>query len=997
MVQYKHDFESTWEMTPTETPLTFHASYDIVYNKLKKWLSRFPLSNIDNSIYNDLFLFYLLAPKQYLDHRDPSHLFRLILSIHFTQKKLLRCSTFASHQRHLEVHCLPTELFFPFSSKPVLGCLVGFNLMDRYEVFDEENILLALKKYLPELNLVKESSYCHNSQFKNFKLFYLEIEKKNATPFTLVEQNLLRINLEKKVRNSIQTLSPTIFMGLNEEEIYKNILTLSHEIASLDALPQVHITLDQQRVKEIVFRITLVHVSPFHRFSLKERFFDCSFIPERSLTVRNLENTPIEAHIFTLCLNREPSLLRSDGSLDFYAARQRVVGLLKKAIGEFRDYNGGIIIQQQNLLQEFKKAFPDIVSQNSEQMETFFYAITPLEKQIVMSIEILSALFSNFLESHKEKLSSDSSYSFKMNSKGDHIFITVRSEGSSIKEVISDLLQEHNRELYDMAYNFIKTTDAHFFNCVLLKEQTREVERFTQSLQETLKRWHVKRKGQQVLRIGMEYSLVSLDPRIGGDQVSSDVLRSLFEGLTRFNQQGEVENAIAESIEISSDLKQYTFKLRYSLWNDGSTVSAYDFEYSWKKVLSPDFKTSFAYLFYIIKNAKEAKEGKLSLDDVGIHVIDDRTLRVELENPTPYFLQLTTYPIYSPVNRIVDKQSPQWPYQSEKNYPCNGPFQLKVNQHNHGCQLVKNPFYWDAGKVVLDQISLSTMSPLQAVQAFQKNEIDWVGNPFGAWHSFYVPNNKGDNVVSFPNSVVCWFIFNTQRPPFNHRKLRQAFSYAIQRAQVVANASLPLNPAYSLIIPRYRESRLLHFPNYDQEKARELFEEALQELKMTREDLAPLSLVFLEKGAREHAALSLKKQLKDCFGLDCELKPCSWNALFKKMTTSDFQLGLNQWVSWIDDPIETLSIFKSAKEAMNLPKWEHEGYSALLDLAKQEVNPFQRSSYLLRAEEIFYKEVPLIPLFYLPYQALVKKNFQPMYRAPCGPFNFSHCFFKGDV
>ena len=107
--------------------------------------------------------------------------------------------------------------------------------------------------------------------------------------------------------------------------------------------------------------------------------------------------------------------------------------------------------------------------------------------------------------------------------------------------------------------------------------------------------------------------------------VSGDILRLLFEGLTRFNKNGQVENAVAESIDVSTDLKEYTFKLRPALWNDGSPVSAYDFEYAWKKVLSPDFKTAFASLFYPIKNAKEAKEGKLPMMKWASNVINDRT------------------------------------------------------------------------------------------------------------------------------------------------------------------------------------------------------------------------------------------------------------------------------------------------------------------------------------------------------------------------------------
>src|SRR5262249_34932091 len=157
-------------------------------------------------------------------------------------------------------------------------------------------------------------------------------------------------------------------------------------------------TLDKQSGKEIVFRITLVYVSPFHTFSLKERFSDATFILQRTLTVRHLENHPIEVQIFRLKLVRHAALVRSDGSLNFYAAREKIVDLLKAAIGEFRDYNGGILIKQQELLYQFKEKFPEIVQQDEELIDSFFYTMVPLEKQVILPLEGLSNLFTYFLQ-----------------------------------------------------------------------------------------------------------------------------------------------------------------------------------------------------------------------------------------------------------------------------------------------------------------------------------------------------------------------------------------------------------------------------------------------------------------------------------------------------------------------------------------------------------------------------------------------------------------------
>lgn len=991
MIDVKSDSESSCcELLPDSLPISFHHTYHPVFSKLKKTLIRFPYA-LDQSIFNDLLLLYLLASKKYLDHRSPAHLSRLVISTHLIQKKLLKASAMSQHTRHLEIKWLQTELLFPFLTKPVLGCLIGFNVMDRYELFDEENMLLALQKFLPELQLVKESSYCHNSQHKHLKIFYLEIENRNGKNVTLAERNILKNKLQDKIRKCIQPLSPSIFMGFNDEEIYKNILVLSQEINSLQDLPQVSITLDQQTRKEIIFRITLVQVAPFHRFSLKERFIDAIFVPQRTLVVRHIEEHPIEAHLFRLHLPRNVSFLRSDGSLDFYSARQEVIALLRSAVGDFRDYNGGVLIKQHELLQNFKDSFPVITTQDPELIEGFFYALTPLEKQLLLAQDVLSALFTYFLENRKIKLQ-DGSYSLHIYETSLGTFLIVHGNHASLQSTIFSFLQEHIFEVKEITYNILENSEGVFFNCVLQKTDIGDVDYFIHAMRQCLEHWHKKINDRQILRIGLEYSAISLDPRIGGETISGNILRLLFEGLTRFDQKGNIENAIAKSIEISPNKKQYIFKLRNSYWSSGALVSAYDFEYSWKKILSPDFKTSFAYLFHPIKNAKEAKQGLVSSEQIGIKALDDYTLKIELVRPTHYFLQLTAHPLYSPVNRLVDQEHPEWPYQSEKHYPCNGPFQLQINKPNQGYQLIKNPFYWDAERIILDQITMTQTTSAQALQAFQKKEIDWIGNPFGNWDPAY-SSAEGNMACTAPNAWVYWLVFNTSSFPFNNRKLRQAFAYAIQRKQFIINDFNPLTPAYSPIPPHCGTNFQTQFPEENQEKARQLFEEGLQEMGINKNNFPQLKLIYLEKGIRDFTARRLQQQINECLGINFQLKPMPWNTLFKNMTQGNFQMGLMQWVSCVNDPIYTLNSFRSDHE-VNFSKWENESFQQWLDQTEQEASPFQHSSYLLKAEEILCQEMPIIPLFYSGAHAVVSKELRVSSPTLSGFFNVSKSYFN---
>ena len=141
--------------------------------------------------------------------------------------------------------------------------------------------------------------------------------------------------------------------------------------------------------------------------------------------------------------------------------------------------------------------------------------------------------------------------------------------------------------------------------------------------------------------------------------------------------------------------------------------------------------------------------------------MDDRTLRVDLNCPTPYFLQCTAHTLYSPVHRLIDQQYPQWPYQAGKDYPCNGAFQLRINHPDKGYQLTKNPHYWDANQVTLEQITMNRMNSVEAYQRFQKKEVDWIGLPFAGWDPSFNNTGKEGQIISFPNDPVSWCVFNT--------------------------------------------------------------------------------------------------------------------------------------------------------------------------------------------------------------------------------------------
>ena len=498
----------------------------------------------------------------------------------------------------------------------------------------------------------------------------------------------------------------------------------------------------------------------------------------------------------------------------------------------------------------------------------------------------------------------------------------------------------------------------------------------------------------RTVRVGFEYSILSLDPRIGGENASQALVSLLFEGLTRYDKDGYVELAIAETIEISSDGLEYIFKLQPSYWNDGSLLTAYDFEYAWKKILSPEFPTSFAYLFYSILGAKEAKEGKIPIDKVGIQVIDDLTLRVQLEHPAPYFLELVSHPSYSPVHQVIDQTHPDWPFQTGGNFLCNGPFTIEENLTDLSYKMVKNRYYWAEDVIDLDEIHFSKMSSFQAFQAYRRGEIDWLGNPLCGWMKNFVPLDEDQVVMISGTSMVGWHVFNTSKWPFHNLKLRQAISLAIDRSTICEDAFIKITPAYSPLLATHSHNAEAKFPHFNLEDARKLWKEGWKELGVDADKIPRLQFIYNYKGIRDHVVSHLKQQLKEALGLECDFIALPWPILFGRMTKGDFQMGLMQWTSWVNDSIYTLNGFRFASDDTNFSKWENTTFQELLYKADHEVDPERRETHLAQAESILCREMPVIPLFYQPYQAMMKKNLDVSYNVSRAVFNFAKCFYK---
>ena len=144
----------------------------------------------------------------------------------------------------------------------------------------------------------------------------------------------------------------------------------------------------------------------------------------------------------------------------------------------------------------------------------------------------------------------------------------------------------------------------------------------------------------------------TIDPRKATSVAASTVDAQIFEGLTALDADNNPVAAVAESWEVSADGLKYVFHLRGNAkWSNGEPVTAYDFEYAWKTTLSPELASSYAYQLYYLKNGENYNIKNATADQVGVKALSDSVLEVILEKPTPYFLALTAFHTYYPVNK----------------------------------------------------------------------------------------------------------------------------------------------------------------------------------------------------------------------------------------------------------------------------------------------------------------------------------------------------------
>ncbi|HFU6606650.1 peptide ABC transporter substrate-binding protein [Bacillus cereus group sp. BY5-1LC] len=485
---------------------------------------------------------------------------------------------------------------------------------------------------------------------------------------------------------------------------------------------------------------------------------------------------------------------------------------------------------------------------------------------------------------------------------------------------------------------------------------------------------------KQVLNVTVSEEIPSLNTAKTMDGTSAHVMQNIFEGLYVLDDQDQPIPAVAKSFKRSEDGKKYTFDLRKDAkWSNGDSVTANDFMFAWKRAINPETASQYAYMLFYVKNAKEINKGTVPLAELGVKVINDYKLEVELEQPIPYFLQLLALPIYLPQHESFLKEQGKNYALEPSNLLYNGPFILEKWKHEQEFQLKKNATYWDEKKVKLDEINFQIVKDtMTAVNLYEAGNLDRV--PI---NSQFVDKYKGDKELHMSSEpAIAMLRFNEKNSALANKKVRQAISFALNKEDFVAHfINNGAKPATGLVpVGHINEETGKDFREengnlslYDVQSAKKNWEEAKKELGVEQVNFE--FLTFEQDNAKRMAEYIKGDLEKNLQGLTIQIKQQPFKQKLQLEQTGDYDITMANWGPDYKDPISYLELFTTGNQN-NKMNYSNRHYDELIKKAKSDLVLDQKKRWeaLQEAERILLGDAAVAPLYQMG-SAYVQKDY----------------------
>lgn len=485
-------------------------------------------------------------------------------------------------------------------------------------------------------------------------------------------------------------------------------------------------------------------------------------------------------------------------------------------------------------------------------------------------------------------------------------------------------------------------------------------------------------KKENTLYLSIERPPSSFDTRKGETMSASMFHFLLFDGLIRLNEEGKAALSIAKSVDISEDKCTYTFHLRDCFWSDNTPIEAEDFATSWKTILHPSFPAINAYLLYPIKNAYQYKIGVAEEKDLGISVLDSKTIQITLHTKTPHFLELLSFSTFFPLPKATGMKQ-------KAAHVFSGPFTLEKATPYY-ISLKKNPLYHKAEQVEIQNIVFFLVEdPLRALEMFQKQQLDMVGQPLNTLPYVALPSlrhNKKLHVRPIPATTFC--VCNTKNSLLQNQNIRKALAYATDQNQLVKHIMLlQESPAYSLVPPQMYQEPLPKAPE-KKNIAYELLQKGLAELQLSLEELPPITYHFPTGEVNSMIAEVLQQQWEKSLGISIQLVKCERHIFMHHLQEKNYMCAQVLFAAQYPHPINFLERFEHASYAKNHSGWENTQYQEKLKLFRESTLPKEQESFLQAAEALLISQAPIIPLFHWSAATLVQDFIRNFDIAPMG-------------
>jgi oligopeptide transport system substrate-binding protein len=465
---------------------------------------------------------------------------------------------------------------------------------------------------------------------------------------------------------------------------------------------------------------------------------------------------------------------------------------------------------------------------------------------------------------------------------------------------------------------------------------------------------------------GANSDVQSLDPHKTSTVEEANILRDMFMGLAIHDAELNILPGAAESWNRSEDGKTYVFKLRAgATWSDGTPVTAKDFVFAWRRLVTPATGAEYASMAFPVLNAEEISGGKKKPEELGVKAVDDMTLEVTLKASTPYFLEMLTHQAMYPVSQAnVEKFGDD--FVKPGNLVSNGAFALAEFVPNDHIKIVKNPKFYDAANVKLETVNyIPAEDRGAAMKRYEAGELD-SNNDFPTEQLTDLKAKFGDQIHISPEFGTYYYIFKSQKEPWTNPKLRNAISMVIDREylaeKVWQNAMLP---GYSLVAPGVKgyETRLMDYAETSQIDREDAAKKVFEELGISPAKPMKMEIRYNTSENHKNTAVAIQDMLKP-FGFEVTLVNTDGKTHYSFLEQrGEFDVARAGWIADFKDPVTFLNLGKTG-DGQNYGEYSNKDYDALLDQASVEPDAAKRMKLMSDAEAILIKDLAIMPLLY---------------------------------